>query len=209
VNGSISARSALIYATILGLTGSFILVYFVNILSAYTALFGLFAYVILYGLAKRKTVHGTLVGSISGAIPPVVGYTAVSNEIDGAAIILFIILVVWQMPHFYGIAMYRLKDYKQASIPVLPLVKGAHMTKIQTLLYILAFGVATLALSYYDYAGLVFAALMILLCLSWFLLGLRGFNTQDPAAWGRKMFLFSLIVLLVFIVSLSIDASLT
>lgn len=209
VSGSISTNSALIYATILGLAGCFILVYFVNALSAYAALFGMFAYVILYGVAKRKTMHGTLVGSISGAMPPVVGYTAVSNEIDAAAIILFIILVAWQMPHFYGIALYRMKDYKAALIPVMPLSKGIMATKIQTMLYILAFGLAAVSLYYSDYLSYIYAAVMLSISAAWFMLGIRGFKSQNAIEWGRKMFLFSLIVMIVLCVSISLDASLS
>jgi heme o synthase len=207
-SGSVSEMSALIYATILGIIGSLILVLLTNLLTMLIALFGLFAYVIVYGIAKRKTVHGTLVGSISGAVPPVVGYTSVSNQIDTAALLLFLILVCWQMPHFYGIAMYRLADYKKASIPVLPLVMGVRVTKIQILLYILAFCGAALSLSYYSYASPVFAFIMVLLSLGWLILGFRGLKSQTSEVWGRKMFLFSLIVLLVFSISISIDASL-
>lgn len=208
-NGSISEKSALIYASILGLAGSIILVYFVNTLSAFTALFGMFAYVILYGIAKRRSVHGTLVGSISGAIPPVVGYTAVSNRLDGAAVILFIILVAWQLPHFYGIAMYRLTDYKAASIPVMPLRRGIMVTKIQTMIYIVAFALAAGSLTFYGYLSNKYAIVILLVSAAWLALGANGFKRQDAKTWGRKMFLFSLITMLVLSISISLDASLS
>jgi len=85
VRGLVSTRAAIIYATILGLTGAALLAAFTNLLTLGLALFGLFAYVVLYGIAKRRTVHGTVVGSISGAVPPVVGYTAVTGSLDHGA----------------------------------------------------------------------------------------------------------------------------
>src|SRR5208282_3822889 len=110
-----------------------------NPLAVSVAFAAFFIYVVLYGFWKRRKTVATLVGSIAGAIPPVVGYVAVSNRLDVGAWILFSILVLWQMPHFFAIAMYRLEDYKAASVAVLPAVKGIYATKVQMLLYILAF----------------------------------------------------------------------
>jgi protoheme IX farnesyltransferase len=206
VSGAISGRNGLIYASLLGLVGAVILGLFANWLALGIALAGWFAYVVLYGIGKRHTVHGTVIGSISGAVPPVVGYTAVTNHLDGGALLLFIILVCWQMPHFYAIAIYRAKDYAAAHIPVLPLVKGVRNTKLQMMGYILAFTAAAIALSVFGYAGYTYLVVMILLGLAWLRLALQGFKTKDDNAWARKLFRFSLIVTLVFSLMISITA---
>ncbi len=195
VTGHISVRNALVFGTALGVLGSIILVKYTNELTAYVALFGLWAYVVLYGYGKRMSVHGTLIGSISGAIPPVVGYVAATNRIDTAAVLLFIILVSWQMPHFYAIAMYRAKDYAAAKIPVLPVSKGMLAAKRQTLAYIISFIIASLLLTIYGYTGYIYAVIMTLLGILWFHRGIKLFNTVDDEKWGKKMFLFSLVII--------------
>lgn len=206
VSGAVSGRNAIIYATILGLVGVLLLVLYTNLLTAGLALFGWFAYVVLYGIGKRRTVHGTVIGSISGAVPPVVGYCAVTNRLDAGALLLFLILVCWQMPHFYAIAMYRIKDYAAASIPVLPIKNGSHATKVQMLLYILAFIVATLMLTVLGYTGYTYLVVMVLLGLAWLRLSIQGLKAANDEQWAHKLFRFSLIVLLVFSVMISIDA---
>ena len=118
----------------LGLLGNFILFLYTNLLTVVVADIGFFVYVVLYSFWKCHTIYGTAIGSIAGAIPPVVGYCAVSNHFDIGALILFIMLVLWQMPHFFSIAMYHFNDYKAAEIPVLPVKKGALRTKIHMVL---------------------------------------------------------------------------
>jgi len=204
--GEISGRSALTYATLLGITGFSVLITYTNYLTAFIGFVGFFAYIVLYGIGKRKTVHGTLIGTISGATPPVAGYCAVTNHFDAAALVLFLILVFWQMPHFYAIAIYRLKDYKAASIPVLPAVKGIHITKVSILLYIVGFIVAAVTLTLLGYTGYVYAAIIGLVGLAWIRLGLKEFKAADNTVWARKMFMFSLIVLLTFSTTVSLEA---
>jgi protoheme IX farnesyltransferase len=153
VRGTLSASSALVYATLLGLIGVAILTAYTNILTVFIGVVGLIVYVVLYGITKRRGPYGTIVGSISGAMPPVAGYTAVSNNLDAAAIILFLILIFWQMPHFYAIAMYRLKDYTAAHIPVLPAKTSMHRTKVHIMVYVIGFILTSLALSVAGYMG--------------------------------------------------------
>lgn len=204
VKGTISVKSALIYGTILGLLGSAILFKFTNILTLSIALIGLFSYVVLYGIAKRGTQYSTIVGSISGAAPPVVGYTAVTGRIDLGAILLFLILVTWQMPHFYAISIFRQKDYAAANIPVLSIVKGIRHTKIQMISYVISFIVAVSLLFLSGYAGLIYLVVMITVSFIWLSRAFEGFNTNDNEKWARGMFRFSLIVLLSFCITISI-----
>ena len=135
-----------------------------------------------------------------------VGYTAVTGQLDAAALLLFLVLVVWQMPHFYSIAIYRLKDYSAAKIPVLPIERGMSTAKIFILTYIVAFGLVTSSLSLFGFTGKIFAAITILVATVWFIYGLKNFKTQEDQIWGRNMFFISLIALTVFCVTVSVDS---
>ena len=205
---TISVRNALIFATVLGILGFTLLAVFTNWLVVVIGLIGFVDYVIIYGYAKRHSVHGTLVGSISGAVPILAGYCAASGQLDSAAVIAFLLLAAWQMPHFYGIAMYRYDDYKRAGLPVMPVARGMLATKLQTLFYIVIFMAIASLLTIYHYTGYIYLAVMLLVGLAWFTKGVRLFNGKDDRLWGRKMFLFSLIVVLVMAVMLSLGARL-
>src|SRR5262249_5301653 len=150
--------------------------------------------------------YGTLVGTVAGAAPPVAGYCAVTGEFDFAAFIIFMIMVFWQMVHFYAIAIRRQKDYKAAGIPVLPIVKGIRETKIQMILYTIAFIFAIIDLSVRSYAGWTFAIVMGALGIIWLYRGLTSFNIKDNILWAKNMFIFSLFVLLSFSVMLSVGS---
>jgi len=195
VKGLISLQSALVFAAMLGIIGVLILALFTNLLSVCTALLGFFIYVVMYSVWKYHTSYATIIGSISGAIPPVVGYCAVSNQLDLGALLLFLIMVLWQMPHFYAIAMYRFDDYAAVSMPVLPIKKGAFLTKIQMLLYIIAFIAATLMLTILGYTGYFYMAAAAIFGSAWLWVCLKGFNTDNDKRWARSMFLVSLVVI--------------
>lgn len=204
VTGNITAQDALIYAAILGLIGLIVLS-FTNLLTASLAIVGYIFYVILYGYFKRRSSLGTVVGSVSGAIAIVVGYCSVTNAFDFGAILLFLIMVTWQMPHFYAISIYRRSDYKAASIPVLSITKGIQTTKIYILLYIIAFSLVAMALSLFRYTGYIYLLVMLGLSLYWLRLAMLGFSTKDDIKWAKKIFGFSLIVLLVFSLLISVE----
>jgi protoheme IX farnesyltransferase len=204
VSGAISDTSALIFAGTLGIIGIGLLLFFVNTLTALVALVGFLVYVFAYTFSKRKTEWATETGSIAGATPIVVGYTAVVDKFDGAALILFLILVFWQMPHFYGIAVRRLEEYRAAGIPVLPITRGVKETKRRALAYIFAFALAVFALTYFHYAGFVFLVVMEIAALVWFWRCLEEFGASDETTWGFRAFVVSLVVLVVFCVTLSV-----
>jgi heme o synthase len=204
VNGNISARDALLYAAVLGLAGIFLLLYLTNALTLLVALIGYVFYVLLYSFAKRETMHATLIGSVAGAVPPVVGYTAVSSGIDTAAVLLFATMVLWQMPHFYAIAIYRMKDYKAAGVPVLPIKIGLRNTKLQIIAYIAAYMSVALLLTYFGYTGYIYLIAMTALSLVWLWKAWKGFDAKDNAIWAKKLFLFSLVVLLAWCATISL-----
>ncbi len=192
--GLIPLPIAFIYAVILGIAGFTVFYFTTNLLALSVAAVGLFFYVVVYSLFwKRRSTLGTTIGGIAGAVPPVVGYCAATHHFNAAAVILFLILFFWQMPHFYAISIYRLKDFAAASIPILPLKKSIHYTKVCILLYIIALiGVAILP-TLFGYIGWVYFVVALVLNLTWLGLGIKGFKTQADRPWARKMFLFSIL----------------
>ncbi|OGE80449.1 MAG: protoheme IX farnesyltransferase [Candidatus Doudnabacteria bacterium RIFCSPHIGHO2_01_FULL_45_18] len=205
--GSISKQSAIIYAITLGLVGTLVLMNYTNFLTTLVALTGLFIYVGLYSPLKRHSIHATLVGSLAGATPPVVGYCAVTNQFDLGAIILFLILVAWQMPHFYVIAIRRLDEYRAASIPVLPIKKGVQVTKIYIVIYIISYIIITSLLTVFGFTGVTFLAVTVFLGLTWLRFAIQGFRTPtNDQQWASKMFRFSLVVLTILSLTIVIDS---
>jgi len=202
--GLITPVYALTYATFLGITGFAVLATWTNWLTFLLGLLAYFVYIVAYGLAKRRSVHGTLVGSIAGALPPVAGYTAVTGSLDLGAGLIFLILVFWQMAHFYSIAIYRLKDYKSAGLPVWPVKKGLRSTKTQIIIYIVSFIVTSTLLACYGYTGLVYLLAMLAVGFMWLYIGIKGFGVKDDELWAHKCFKVSLIVILALAVMMSL-----
>jgi protoheme IX farnesyltransferase len=196
VTGDVSTAAALSYAVTLGVLGFGCLVLGTNSLTVIIGAVAFIVYVAAYGFMKRKSVHGTLVGSIAGAAPIVAGYTAVTDRLDGAAILLFLMMAIWQMPHFYAIALYRYDDYKAAKIPVLPVHTSVTAAKRQIMIYISLFIIVSSFLTIYNYTGYIYLSVMLLLGLLWLYRGIKGYKQTDTARWARKQFFFSLIVVL-------------
>ena len=203
---AVSPRVVLIYAVVLGVAGIALLWAYVNVLVVVLGLIAYFDYIVLYGYTKRHSVHSTLVGTISGAMPIAAGYCAFTGKIDVVAVLLFLSMVFWQMPHFYAIAIFRMKDYAAGHIPVLPLKKGVYRTKVQILCYTLAFIVAALLLSVFGDAGLSYAVVIAIVGFIWLYRGIKGFRTENDVVWARQMFFFSLKALMVFSVMVAIGS---
>jgi protoheme IX farnesyltransferase len=205
VTGLISGKNAIVFAVVLGIIGGSILYAYTNLLTVFVASIGFFVYVVLYSLWKSKTIYGTAIGSVAGAVPPVVGYCAVSNDFDAGALILFSMLVLWQMPHFFAIAMYHFDDYRAAKIPVLPIIKGMLRAKIHMVVYILAFILTAGLLTLFDYTGYAYLVVTSLIGLAWLGLCLKGFQSKDDHLWGRDMFRLSLVMIAVICVMIPLD----
>ena len=204
-SGTVSGKSAILYATVLGCMGIAVLGLYTNLIATSIAALGFFIYVILYSFWKTKKNYATLVGSIAGALPPVIGYSAASNRLDGAALLLFAILVLWQMPHFFSIAMFRFDDYSAAKIPILPVEKGVKATKIQMLLYILAFTAATVSMTALGYTGMAYLLIAAPLGLLWLLLSIQGLQAKNDQVWARQMFRLSLVIVTALSILVSVD----
>jgi protoheme IX farnesyltransferase len=207
VSGLVPAGHAAAFGVAAGLLGFLLLAAYTNWLVVALAVIGFVDYVWLYGMwSKRQSVHGTLVGSISGAIPIMLGYCAVTGRIDVGAILVFAVLFFWQMPEFYSIAIYRRTEYQAAHVPVITVVKGVEHTKREILAYTAAFVAATLLLSAAGVTGVVYSVIMAILGGYWLWLGWQGLTAKDNDRWARRMFRFSLVMLLAFSVLISVEA---
>lgn len=205
--GLISVQSALIFGTLLGAAGIFTLSLYTNLLTVMVAITGFVVYLVLYAFLKYRSFYGTIVGSIAGGVPPIVGYCAVSNRLDEGALVLFMILVLWQMPHFFAIAIYRYDDYAAVSIPVLPVMKGMYVTKVHMVLYIIAFILTSLLLTVLGHTGYTYGVVAALLGLAWLGLCINGFNmeTSEDKQWAKLMFRYSLVVIMGICITISLD----
>jgi protoheme IX farnesyltransferase len=203
--GEVKGSHMVIYSLVLLALGTLTLAIGTNWLVVWIGLIGFVVYVWLYGaLSKRRSIHGTLVGSISGAMPIVGGYAAVSGNVDAGFIIAFLIMFFWQFPEFYSIAIYRRKEYAAARIPVMSVVKGVRSTITQIFIYTILYVLSTLALTVYGYTGYIYFVVMAVLGGYWIWLAYQGLRDPKPEAWARRMFKFSMITILGLCVMLSI-----
>src|SRR5690606_9914275 len=191
VTGQIKFKTVFFLGIALMVLGT-IALSFTTPLAALLGLAGLFVHVYPYTMwSKRKTVYNTEIGSISGAMPPLIGWAAVHPSILHPAILgLFIIMVIWQMPHFYAIAIRRRDDYRSANIPMLPVVKGIRRTYIQTNVYLVLLILTSILLNSLS-LGLTLVAL--LLGTIWLGLSIYGYHKMDSTKWATIMFVYSLI----------------
>lgn len=201
VVGAIKGSYMVAYGIVLLVLGFATLLLWTNYLVVAIGAIGFVTYVWLYGaLSKRKSIHGTLVGSISGAMPVAGGYAAVSGVVDPGLVIVFLVLFFWQFPEFYSIAIYRRKEYAAAHVPVMPVIKGVRSTIIQIYVYTVLYVISTLLLVVYGYVGSVYLVVMAIAGAYWIWLAGKGLTTKNPEAWARKMFRFSMITILLLCV---------
>lgn len=201
VTGRFKAPAVLTLALTFIVIGE-VLLFSASIAAGLWGLAGIFSYVVLYSMwSKRRHVSNTIVGSISGAIPPLIGYAAFEPTLGVGAWALFLIMFIWQPAHFYALAMRRTEEYRAANIPMLPVVKGFARTKKSILgwvllLFPLPFLLADL--------GTIFLILATMLNVGWLYLALRGFKAKDDLKWATSMFVYSLNYMTILFVSIII-----
>ena len=190
VDGSVHPKFALWLGIILVTIGITLLL-FVSQMAALMGFLGFFLYVFPYTIwTKRTTIYNTEVGSLSGAMPPLIGWAVISADIlHPVAIGLFVFMFLWQPPHFYAIALRRIEEYRAAGVPMLPVVKGVHRTKVQSLFYLVLLQFASLL--FLPFSKIITFS-MFGLTFAWMLLGIWGFKKMDDAKWAKLMFVFSL-----------------
>jgi heme o synthase len=204
--GRIPAGAALLFGIALGAVAFTLFWRFVNPLSAWLALAGLAFYVLVYTVwLKRASPQNIVIGGAAGAIPPLVGWAAMTNSLDLTALYLFAIIFYWTPPHFWALALIKQQDYARAGIPMLPVVKGPHQTKVQMLVYTLLLLPLTLLPTLAGTQGLFYAVVAILLGgrLLWYCLRLLREPSVTPLAW--RMYKYSLLYLALLFCAMGID----
>lgn len=203
--GRVQARHALIFGLVLGLGSGPWLWLTVNAVSAALALGAFAFYVVAYSLyLKRRTVHNTVLGGVAGAMPPLIGWAAVTGDVTVDGLMLFFIVFFWQPPHFWALALGLAQDYRSARIPMMPVVLGERETKRQTVLYSVLTFMVTLLFGATSALGLLYFAVA--------LAGGAGFVwyavrvARAPGAEGaRPMFRYSTLYLAVLFLAMVAD----
>lgn len=202
--GNISVVNAGVFAAILGAVGFLSLIFLTNWLTSGLGLVAFIWYVAVYGVAKRTTPFSTIIGGVCGALPPVAGYTALTGEVNATAWVLFALLMVWQLPHFYAISIFRRDDYKQAKLPVWSIRYGSKSVKAQILFWIFAFAVLVPALTITGATGFAYLIAMVSISAYWLYQAAENYDKLDEERWARKVFGLSLVVLLVLSASIAL-----
>ena len=193
--GRMAVKTAVLVGIITGFGATATLYLASNLLTAVLGYAALVSYVLIYTPLKRKTPQALLVGAVPGAMPPLMGWTAVTGDIDVPGLVLFGILLLWQLPHFIAIAVYRKHDYATAGFKTVPVVRGNTNAKWQTVAYATLLVPLSMALTPLGAAGWIYGAGACAVSV-WFLVRcIQGFNTLTPARWGRRVFLASLVYL--------------
>ena len=136
--GEVSVPGALAFAGVLGGAGAWLLLEFVNALTMWLTLATFVGYAVIYTVVlKPATPQNIVIGGASGAMPPLLGWAAVANDVGAQALVLFLIIFVWTPPHFWALALYRIDDYRRAGLPMLPVTHGPGITRLHILLYTL------------------------------------------------------------------------
>lgn len=204
--GMIDPKVVFWYGIALGVVGLSVLCLLVNPLSALLGVLGLLVYVFIYtAWLKRTSTLSTTIGAISGSTPPVIGYCAVTGQMDMGAWILFGILFFWQPPHFWALGIRRKEEYRAAGFPLLPVVHGDEVTKMHMLRFLVMLVPVSLLLYAYGYVGEIYLITAIVLGLAWTFIGIAGFRTQDNDNWAKRMFVFSINYLPILFIVMILD----
>ncbi|WP_316569069.1 heme o synthase [Neobacillus sp. YIM B06451] len=188
VTGHFSLKSVLITGIALSVIGQ-VLLLFTTYEAAIYGFIGWFSYVVLYTMwSKRRYTLNTVIGSVSGAVSPMIGWTAIDSGFQLVPIILFLILFIWQMPHTFAIAIRKYEEYKAAKVAMLPVVYGLPATKRQIFVYVLC--LLPLPLYLVSLGGL-FVLVAMLANLGFLAVAILGFYAKDDMKWARVLFLYS------------------
>jgi len=207
-SGRMKPRHVLLYGIILGVIGLTVLFTLVDVLCGILGIIGWIAYIVIYTMwLKRSSTWSTSVGGISGAMPPVIGYCAVTSEFDMGAFLLFAFLFLWQPAHFWSLAIRRVEEYRTAGFPLLPVVKGVKRTKIQMIPYLVLLLVTVILLYTYNLAGMFYLIVATVLTVIWIIHTLTGFTAKDNDKWAKTNFLISVNYLMIVFIMLIINTT--
>jgi heme o synthase len=209
VRGTVSPEAALAFGAALACIGGPLVGLGSNLLTGVLGMLAFGSYVAVYTPLKRHSGAALFVGAVPGALPPLMGWTAVTGRLDAPGLALFAILFCWQIPHFLAIAIYRAADYARAGLKVLPLTVSAAVTRVTILTFSVALVAATVVLEPLHVAGRPYVLAAILLgavFIGWAFAGLRRAASPSPT-WARSLFFYSLVYLTLLFVALIVDRS--
>lgn len=204
--GRLSPAVALWFGLVLGGISIPMLTLGVNRLTGLLAAIALVSYVAVYTPLKQKTPAALLIGSVPGALPPLMGWTAATGRLEWAGIALFGIMFFWQLPHFIAIAVFREEEYTRAGIKVLPAVRGLRVAKFHALLHSVLLLAVTVSLVPLHIAGAPYLVVAAVLGVGMVVIALRGFVPGASYKWARQMFAASLVYLPLLFGALAVDA---
>jgi heme o synthase len=205
--GRIKPYQAALFATTLGISSFVVLALFANLFSALLAVLGIGFYVVIYTLwLKRSTTQNIVIGGAAGAIPPLVGWAAVTGDLSLSALVLFGIIFVWTPPHFWALAMMIREDYRKAGVPMLPVIVGDEATTKQIFWYTVALIPVTLTLYPLGTMGLIYLIAASGLGI-WFLIGaVRLLQNPTDKKEARSLFKLSILYLMLLFVAMGVDS---
>lgn len=203
--GNLSPTNCFTFAFVIGLLGLLILLFFVNTLTAVLTTLSLIGYAFIYSLwLKRATPQNIVIGGLAGASPPLLGWTAVTNQIDAYALVLVLIIFVWTPPHFWALAIYRKEDYAKAGIPMLPVTHGNDFTRLQIIFYTVLLLLVSLLPFLVGGNGVMYMIGALFLGGVFLYHALMMWYTKSDA-WATKTFVYSIVYLLLLFTFLLID----
>ena len=203
--GQLSDRQALAFSAALCAAGSVVLFVWVNPLTMWLTFATFVGYAVIYTLVlKPLTPQNIVIGGASGAMPPVLGWAAMTGYVGPEALILFLIIFLWTPPHFWALALYRVEDYRKSGLPMLPVTHGNEFTRLQVLLYTFILTAACLLPFIYRMSGWVYLAAALVLNAGFMWHAFRLWRHYSDAL-ARKTFRFSLIHLSLLFAALLVD----
>jgi protoheme IX farnesyltransferase len=203
--GGLNSRQVLVFAVVLGALSMILLVWQVNVLTAWLTFASLIGYAIVYtGYLKRATPQNIVIGGAAGAAPPVLGWAAISNTVDPHALLLFLIIFIWTPPHFWALAIFRREDYARALIPMLPVIYGVTYTRWQILFYTILLFIVTLLPWITGMSGLFYLGGAVVLGAVFLYYAIRLMNPPDEL-FAMEVFKYSIWYLMALFAFLLID----
>jgi len=203
--GELSDWQTLLFAGVLCALGSWLLYVWVNPLTMWLTFATFVGYAVVYTLIlKPLTPQNIVIGGASGAMPPVLGWAAITGDVGPEALILFLIIFLWTPPHFWALALYRLEDYRKSGLPMLPVTHGNEFTRLQIFLYTLVLFAACLMPFAYGMSSWLYLVVALALSFGFSLYGFRLWRAYSDTL-ARKTFRFSLIHLSVLFAALLVD----
>jgi heme o synthase len=203
--GEVTSLQTLVFAGLVGGLGLWLLHRYVNPLTMWLTLATFVGYAVIYTvLLKPATPQNIVIGGASGAMPPVLGWTAIANDVSPEPLLLFLIIFMWTPPHFWALALYRTQDYARAGLPMLPVTHGSAYTRLQIVLYTLALLAASLLPYAIRMSGLLYLVAALVLSGTFLVYAIRLYRRYSDDL-ARATFRYSIVYLAALFSALLID----